>query len=270
MIRRMAISAPVNRRPNVPLIILGAVLALLGFVSVVLLGQGSQAPAAAGIGTTTTVVVAAHNITGRTVLSRSDLTTAQISPIPGAVSKVDDAVGMVAQVDVKQGQPLLSSMLAKTDTASGSPSAYLPLPKGFVAFTLPTSEQLGVAGYIQNGDYIDIVAVVTHAGGSSVVRTIYSSVHVIRVGAAPAEQTGAGAPPIQRGGTSATITVAVSECQAEYLTWFIANAQLRYTLLSYQDNQPDSANPDTSCPGASGSAKGITDGDVRSRWPGLL
>src|SRR5581483_5374929 len=136
----------------------------------------------------TTVVVAAHDITGRTVLAKSDLTTAQMSAIPGSLASVGAAVGMVAQIDVKQGQPLLSTMLARTDDVSSSPTAYLPLPKGFVAFTLPTTEQVGVAGYIQTGDYIDIVAVVPRASGSSVVRTIYSSVHVIRVGAAPPEQ----------------------------------------------------------------------------------
>ncbi len=268
MIRRMAISSPVNRRPNVPLIILGAVLALLGFVSVLLIGQGGHAAGPVSVGTNT-VVVAAHDITARTVLSKADLTTAPMTSIPGAVVKVDDAVGMAAQIDIKQGQPVLAGMLTKSGALTGNPNAYLPLPKGFVAFTLPTNEQLGVAGYVQTGDYIDIVAVVTRSGGAAVVRTIYSSVHVIRVGAAPAEQSGGGAaPPIQVGGLSSTITVAVSECQAEYLTWFVSNAQLRYTLLSTQDASSDANTPDTSCP-AGGSAKGITDSDVRARWPGL-
>lgn len=270
MFRRMATLVAARRRPNLPLVILGAVLAVLGFVSVLLIGQGSiRSGVTPAIGTTA-VVVAAHDISGRTVLSKSDLTVAQMTSIPGSVAKVEEVAGMVVQVDVKQGQPLLSTMLARSDTASSSPTAYLPLPKGFVAYTLPTAEQVGVAGYVQTGDYIDILAVVGRPGGGYVVRTIYSSIHVIRVGAAPPEQSGSSAAAaIQRGGLSSSLTVAVSECQAEYLSWFVANAQLRYSLLSYQDYQPAPAAADTSCP-ATGSPKGVTDADIKSRWPGLL
>lgn len=270
MIRRMAISSPARRRLNVPLLILGALMALLGFVGVMLIGQNAPrvgTPSAAGMAT---VVVASHDITGRTILGKGDLTTAQLSSVPGVLSKVDDAVGMELQIGLKQGQPVLSSMLAKGTEVSTSPTAYLPLPKGYVAYTLPTAEQQGVAGYIQAGDYIDILAQVSRPSGGYGIRTIYSSVHVIRVGPAPAEQNNAaGTTPLQRGGLASSLTVAVSECQAEYLTWFIANASIRYTLLSYQDYQPEATAPDSSCP-ATGSPKGITDADVRSRWPGLI
>jgi Flp pilus assembly protein CpaB len=266
----MAIPSPAGRRLNVPLLILGALMAVLGFVGVMLLGQAAPRAGSTSTGATTTVVVASHDIMGRTVLGKGDLTTAQLSSVPGVVTKLGDAVGMEIQIDLKQGQPVLSTMLAKGTEISSSPTAYLPLPKGFVAYTLPTAEQQGVAGYIQAGDYIDIVAQVARSGGGYGVRTIYSSIHVIRVGPAPAQQNNAsGTTPLQRGGLATSLTVAVSQCQAEYLTWFLANATIKYTLLSYQDYQPDATTPDTSCP-ATGSQKGITDTDIRSRWPGLL
>jgi Flp pilus assembly protein CpaB len=269
----MAISSPMRRRPNVPLLILGAVLALLGFVGAVLIAQaaarGGAATNANGAATVT-VVVAAHDISGRTILAKSDLTTAQLSSVPGALTKVDDAVGMEVQIGLKQGQPVLNTMLSKGSDLTSSPTAYLPLPKGLVAFTIPTGEQQGVAGYIQAGDYIDIVAEISRPTGGVGVRTIYSSIHVIRVGPAPPEQVNAtGTTSLQRGGIASSLTLAVSQCQAEYLNWFVANATLKYTLLSSLDYQPDATAPDSTC-AVSGSPKGITDADIRTRWPGLI
>jgi Flp pilus assembly protein CpaB len=247
-------------------------MALLGFVGAVLIAQATARGGSVTnpTGGTTAVVVAAHDISGRSVLGKSDLTTTQMSTVPGAFTKVDQAVGMEIQIGLKQGQPVLNTMLSKGSDLSSSPTAYLPLPKGLVAYTLPTGEQQGVAGYIQSGDYIDIVAQVSRPTGGIGVRTIYSSVHVIRVGPAPAEQVNAtGTTPLQRGGLSSSLTIAVSQCQAEYLNWFLANASLKYTLLSSQDYQPDTTAPDSTCP-VSGAPKGITDADIRTRWPGLI
>jgi hypothetical protein len=92
------------------------------------------------------------------------------------------------------------------------------------------------------------------------VRTIYGGIRVIRVG--PAGSTAAG--------PATSLTLAVSECQAEFLNWFVANAALKFTLLAHDDYQAAAAAPpDTACP-AGGSAKGVTEADIRSRWPGLL
>ena len=269
----MAIPSPARRRLNVPLLVLGAVLALLGFVGAVLLAQSAARGGAAtntGGAAAVTVVVAAHDISGRSILSKSDLTTAQLSSVPGELTKVDEAVGMEIQIGLKQGQPVLNTMLSKGSDVTSSPTAYLPLPKGLVAYTIPTGEQQGVAGYIQAGDYIDIVAQISRPAGGVGVRTIYSAVHVIRVGPAPPEQVAAtGTTSLQRGGLASSLMLAVSDCQAEYLYWFLANAPLKYTLLSSLDYQPDVTAPDSTC-AVSGSAKGITDADIRTRWPGLI
>lgn len=266
----MATAQPSRRTVNAPLVVLGAVLAVLGFASVLLLAR-SQAGASTGAAGSATVVVVNHDIAARTVIQKGDLTTdRQSSAPPGGVTAPADAAGRVALVDIKQGQPVLSNMLGKAGDVGATPVAFLPLPKGFVAMTIPATELQGVAGYIQAGDYIDVVAVVPRPGSTATVRTVYSSVRVIRVGPAPPDDTPGGTAAAQRhGGITTSLTIAVSQCQSEYLTWFINNATLRYTLLSYEDYQPTSSAPDTTCP-AAGSAKGVTDGDIRSRWPGLL
>jgi len=133
---------------------------------------------------------------------------------------------------------------------------------------VPSAEIQGVAGYVQAGDYIDIEAVVTPKGAVTAnVRTIYSNVRVIRVGpAAPAP--GGGSAVTQTGGITSSLTLAVTQCQAEYLNWFVVNAQLKYTLLAYQDYQAVPSVADGAC-AKSGAAGGVVESDIRSRWPGL-
>ena len=165
-------------------------------------------------------------------------------------------------MSLKKGQPVLSNLVAKTTVDSGTASGFLPLKGGLVADTLPTAELVGVAGYIRSGDYIDVIAVVpSRNGGSANVRTIYSGVHVIRVGTSGDQPGGAAA--------SSSLTVAVTECQAEFLDWFLANAALKYTLLSSEDYSAAANQPaDTSCP--AGGGKGVTESDIRGRWPSLI
>jgi hypothetical protein len=52
------------------------------------------------------------------------------------------------------------------------------------------------------------------------------------------------------------------------MNWFVANAALRYTLLSYQDYQVNPAAADANCPKA-GNSGGVVEADIRRNWPGL-
>jgi Flp pilus assembly protein CpaB len=122
-----------------------------------------------------------------------------------------------------------------------------------------------VAGYIQAGDYISVIAIVPSPKGQN-VRTIYTNVHVLKVGPAVADKT-AGAP--KTGGISSSLTVIVTACQAEYLNWFLANASLRYILESYKDTKPQDTAPDQSCPSVT-TAPGVRQSDVANRWPGIF
>ena len=258
----MATAAPAVRRVNLPVLILGAALALAGFGVTLLLALNSG-PSATAAGNQP-VVVAARDLDQRAVLQAQDLTTAHWAAAdvpPSAVTSSRAAVGQVLLASLKRGQPVLSNQIGQAGDVTGQQPAFLPLAKGYVAATLPSSELPGVGGYVQAGDYIDIVAIVgSRSGSTSNVRTVYSGVRVIRVGAAGSTAAG---PP-------SSLTLAVSECQAEFLNWFVANASLKYTLLAHDDYAAAAAAPpDTACP-AGGSSKGVTEADVRSRWPGLL
>jgi pilus assembly protein CpaB len=272
-------------------IIVGAVLALVGFGAAVALGSlGGSKGGSSVSGPTVLAVYAAKDISLRTTITSSDQVT--VKAVPGSVlsgdaitidgslanqstAKQQDAAfkqtkDLIAEVNIKAGTPLLASMLAKSgDIVSGLQAAYLPIPQGYVAFTMPTSEQIGVAGYIQPGDYISVVAQAGTQQTAAVV-TVFPNLRVLRVGPANLQVTGAGGNQTQAaaspGANASSITVVVTPCQAELLKWLQTQTQLSYELESYKDYQPAPTGPDASCASVN-STKGITAQDITSRYP---
>ncbi len=255
-----------------PYTLLGLVLAVLGFGMVLLFANltGGKGPSGAATAQAS-VVVAARDIPIRTPLSADDIKVvkfAQSDVPPGALTKPDDIKGMVAGVGIMKGQPLTSNLLVKSgDAIVGPQPAYLPLPSGWVGLTIPTGEQQGVGGYISAGDYISIVATVTGKSGSN-VRTLYTNVHVLRIGPALTTDTGQAQTP-KSGGITSSLTIVVTQCQAEYLSWFISNASIKYTLESYKDYKPQDTSVDATCPSVN-AAKGVTKDDISARWAGIF
>lgn len=221
----------------------------------------------------TPVVVAAHDLPIRVPIYPSDLTVVQYRSTdvpPGAFSKVSDVTGVVAAISIAKGQPVLANNIVKsTDTVIGPQGSYLPIPTGYVALTIPTNEQAGVAGYIQVGDYISLVATVSGKAQTN-VRTVYTNIPVIRVGSAPsasaAQTSPAPAPAV--GGITSSLTIVVTQCQAEYIAWFLANGGLKYTLESYHDYKPKDQQVDASCPSVD-AAGGVSAAQVARNWPGI-
>jgi pilus assembly protein CpaB len=267
----MSANAIEARHINIPLVVVGAVVVVGSFLATVLVGQLFTRSTSGGPTVTQAVLVTARDVAPRTVLVAADLTVARYAVAdvpPASLATAGAAIGLVAQTTLKKGQPVLSNQIGK-DAGSGVLSAYLPLAPGIVALTVPSSEVQGVAGYVQAGDYIDIVAIVTPKNAQTAnVRTVYSNIRVIRVGPAAPTTGGATEAAQQTGGLASSLTLAVTQCQAEFINWFIANAQVRYTLLYYQDYQAAPAAADASCPKA-GSTGGVVDADIRSHWPGL-
>ncbi len=209
---------------------------------------------------TLTVVVAAADLKPRVAITPQDLTTTSI-PVPNSYPKIyfsqpSQLVGMVPLVQISKQEAITSNEVARSSQALGSQSEYLPIPSGFVALTIPTSEQQGVAFNIQPGDYISVIATVSVAGKVS-DKTIFTNLHVIRVGM----PGGTGAP--------SSLTVVVTQCQAEVLTWFLTYASLKYTLEAYTDYQPGQQSPDPACPSVQ-AAKGVTLPAIQSAYPTLF
>ena len=143
--------------------------------------------------------------------------------------------------------------------ALGAQSEYLPIPQGYVAITIPTSEQQGVADFIQRDDYISVIATVSTAGKVA-SKTVFTNLHVIRVGTSAAAGTS----------NASSLTVVVTECQAEVITWFLTYAALKYSLQSFKDYlQSGTVVPDPNCRSVA-DAKGVTLQFMQATYPGLF
>jgi pilus assembly protein CpaB len=244
-----------------PFTILGIVLALLvigAFVLVALnAGTASNVPYQS-------VVVASADLKPRLPIDAASLVIKRI-PIPANYpqvyfTRVTDVQGMIPLVTILSGQAVTSNDVVKASQALGSQSEFLPIPSGFVALTIPTSEQQGVAGFIQPGDYIAVIATVS-AAGKTASMTIFTNLHVIRVGTNGSTGTSSGAT---------SLTVVVTQCQAEVITWFLQYASMKYSLESFHDYlSPDNQAKDPGCPSID-SAKGVTLQTIQKAYPTLF
>jgi Flp pilus assembly protein CpaB len=239
---------------------LGVLLAIVVIVAFVLVALNASQ---AGTSPQQLVVTATRDLQPRIPITKDDLSTRTI-PVPANYPKVyftrmDDLVGDVPLVAIQQGQIVSSNDVAKPSQALGSQSEYLPIPPGYVALTIPTSEQQGVADYIQPGDYISVIATVSGAGKIA-TKTIYWDVRVIKVGT----------PSSTPNSSATSLTIVVSQCQAEIITWFLTYASLKYALESYKDYLANGLPaPDANCQTIK-NAKGVTLQIIQLAFPGLF
>lgn len=243
-------------------IVIGTVLAVVAFATAA--GVASLPLILGNNPTGTKVVVAKNAIAARTRIQSSDLEMKVISPIPPeAFYDINAVSGKGARVDIPVGSPVTANLIAQSpDLLSSSDATYLPIPSGFVAVTVPTSEQVGVGGYVQLGDRITVLATVNTSvfgasPGAPVVRTVFRDLDVIRVGPAT---TSSGASPL-----TSSLTVLMTACESEFMFWLLNNAILKYTLESFKDYSPTPNQPDPSCPNLA-AAGGVGPREVNAKW----
>jgi Flp pilus assembly protein CpaB len=247
-------------------IIIGLILALVAaggvFLLTTLLGGGSGI----GGGPQSTVMIAKQAIPLRHQLTAADLDTLKVSS-NAAVNTYASASeitgpGLIAEINISKGAVITSDMLAKDINVipSGAAPAYLPLASGYVAITIPTGELQGVAGHITLSDYITVIASgsisVFGSGGQQVgptkvvSKTVFTNIRIIGLGpASPNVQPANGATTVggtaPAGGVVSSLTIELTQCNAEYFTWFLNNMQVKYTLESFHDylTAPTTADP---------------------------
>jgi Flp pilus assembly protein CpaB len=253
--------APRPRRGRL-YIVIGAILAVLAFAAAAGLASLSLLQQNSGIGGAR-VVVARNDISARTKIQASDLELGTINPAPKeSFANVADVAGKGARVDIPAGSPVTANLVAPAgDLLNSSDVAFLPIPSGYVAVTVPTGELVGVGGYPQVNDRITMLATInTSVFGASapapVVRTVFTNLDILRIG--PASATNAS-------GVSSSLTLLMDGCDAEYLFWLLNNATLKYALESFRDYAATPSQPDPACPTLA-SAGGVGPKEVDKRW----
>jgi Flp pilus assembly protein CpaB len=262
-------------------------LAVLAGAGVFFLGNLTGGGGSIGGGPTTTVVIAKQAIPLRHAITADDLDTTKVS---GAFTSANntyanksDVLNLIAEIQITKGSVITSDMLAKDIglVPSGAAPAYLPLASGYVAMTIPTGEQQGVAGHITLGDYFTVIASasITVFNTSSaaptgppkvISKTVFTNVRVIGLGPAVANvqpaggaTTVGGTGPV--GGVTSSLTIELTQCDAEYFTWFLNNTQLKYTVESFHDYLTAPTAADPTCPTVQ-SAQGVSQKEVEARY----
>jgi Flp pilus assembly protein CpaB len=260
----MGVSGPGISRPRRGriYIVVGAILAVLAFGTAAAV---ASLPTLSTASTGVKVVVAKNDISARTRIQASDLEVRSISPTPPeSFLAVAEVAGKGARVDIPAGSPVTANLITQSpDQLGSSDVTFLPIPKGYVALTVPTSEQVGVAGYVHVGDRITVLATISTAAfapgaAKQVVRTVFHDLIVIRVGPATTDQAGSAQ-------LTSSLTVLVTACDAEYLFWLLNNAILKYTLESFTDYGTTPTTPDPACPTIV-AAGGVGPADVNNKW----
>ncbi|MGB6745560.1 MAG: Flp pilus assembly protein CpaB [Terracidiphilus sp.] len=135
---------------------------------------------------TTRVVAAASDIKLGTVLTASDLTTAQLGGTPpkGAILKPEDAIGRGVISNIYQGEPILDSRLAPAGSGGGLAAT---IPDGMRACAVRVDEVVGVAGFVTPGMRVDVLASGTPPGQTDPTqgpetKTVLQNIQVLSAG----------------------------------------------------------------------------------------
>jgi len=200
---------------------------VVGLVAVVLVHNyiGRKMPSPAKF-VTGEVVVAEMDIPPGTALDSRALRVATWPRdiIPSrAVSNPKELEGRVVQTPIAKGEPILLSKLAPAGTAAGLGGLLDP---GKLAVTVKTDEVSGVAGFVNPGDRIDVLAEMQGPSGSQehFSKIILQKLKVLSKGQIW-DQTGDKKPQVVP-----TVTLEVTPEQAEVLNLASTQGKIRLAL----------------------------------------
>jgi pilus assembly protein CpaB len=186
------------------------------------------------------VVIVNKDVPARSKITPDELTTVSrpADSVPQqAIVDPKQAVGDVALVTIPQGSVI-------TATIIGAPAAVgitYRLKPGMRAITIPVDRVKAVAGLIQPGDKVDVIAAVPRGPGiPPKAYTIIRGATVLAVNTeieqtAQTPQNGASPAPDAATAAIATATVGVTPEQADLLTVADLNTTLRLALRSPQE-----------------------------------
>lgn len=170
-------------------------------------------------------VVAKEAVPVRTKLSSSLFLVRQVPRelAAGAVASLDEVEGRINTQPLAAGEIMLRERLADPERGALT----YRIPAGKRAITIRVDEMIGVAGYPQPGDRVDVVAAIPAAIGSQEgatgpemeVRLLLENVEVLAQGTAPAqsregEKPAGGLGGSGQGGGLTSYTLAVEPRQA--------------------------------------------------------
>lgn len=217
----------VKPKSNRILLIFGVFLAIVAFAGALLVGRTSGGGGGVSLtGKTVDVVVATQEIAPTTQITAQLIQVQKVSEealAPYAFKDKNLVLGKYAAIQIHQGAQVIDTDLV-SDVGQVQPTkqAYLPLDSGLVAMQIPTGELVGVGGYIQPDDRIDIIATLTPPRSTKQETMVtFENLRILRVGPAGGANSR---------GISSSLTVVVTLQQAQELKWLLDNTNYKYVL----------------------------------------
>jgi pilus assembly protein CpaB len=178
------------------------------------------------------VLVASRPIPAQAVISNDMLDRAirpanSVEPDSVDPAQVQAVIGTVALVAIPAGGTLTQSRIARPSAVSLTAK----VKKGLRAVTIPIDRVKGVAGLIETGDHVDVIAVQAQRGEfPPVARTIMRGITVLAMGMTFAPPNNSS--PAPDAGNETTATLEVTPAQANLLALADLNTNLRLALRS--------------------------------------
>jgi len=238
-------------------LLFAAVAAVLAFVALSRSGGNNKNEASAA--DTTSVVVAARDIAARTDLKSDMLKTIDVpvdSVLADSYSSTSAIVGKTTRYPLAENEQVTALKIGVSSNVENQGLSSV-LPAGMRAFSITVSEESGVGGLILPGDLVDVIAIF---GGDLVgvdkAVTLLQNIEVLAVAQTaqeaipPAAETtpdGQAATPVASGTlgerpedvkpnpSARTVTLAVTQDQAQLLALVQAQGNLALSLRSYGD-----------------------------------
>lgn len=143
----------------------------------------------------------------------------------------DDQLGdRVLAVNVSKNEQLTNTKFKVPKEAGLS----LATPNSKIAVAIPTSEMRAVANLIKIGDYVNVIGTLKDAAGQQITKTILQRVQVLALGSNlddSAKNTSSGGGLGSGGQRDQTITLALSQQEAEKLVFVQEQGQIWLTLV---------------------------------------
>jgi len=251
-----------TERPGRGLLLLALLFAAVAAVLVFLvLNQNDEGEKVATASSSTTkVVVAAQDIEPRTTLKSGMLEAADVptdSVLNGAFSDAKDLDGQVTLYSLLKGEQVVASKIGAGSADEKAQGLSFVVPAGMRAFSIQVSEESSVGGLILPGDLVDVIALFDQElVGIDKAVTLLQGVEVLAIAQTAQEPIPAARPtgtptPSAVSGTlgerpedveanpkARTVTLAVTQEQAQLLALVQARGDLALTLRNFGDKAP--------------------------------
>jgi pilus assembly protein CpaB len=178
------------------------------------------------------VVVAADDIPVGAKVEAHDLrviTLPQPAIPPGAFSGTPQILGRGAILPVSKGEFILPSKLAALNAGAGLPSM---IPQGMRAVSVRVNDVVSVAGFVQPGTHVDVLATGNEGSGNErQTTTVLENVLVLAVGKSLDRNVAADAQ------TAPVITLAVSPDDAQKVALVSQEGRIQLSLRNPVDTK---------------------------------